>query len=68
MPRFKHTAVDRNRLKRHLRELVRIGMLPRIAPQDVVIRTRPETYRATFDQLAAEISTVVDRLPTRTSP
>lgn len=67
MPRFKHSAVDRNRLKRHLRELVRTGMLPRIGPQDVVIRTRPDTYHATFDQLAAEISTVVDRLPARPS-
>lgn len=63
VPRFKHTAVDRNRLKRHLRELTRTQMLPRLAPLDLVVRTKPETYMATLEQLSEELATVLERLP-----
>ena len=63
VPRFKHSAVDRNRLKRHLRELVRTQVLPKLAPQDLVVRTKPDSYGATVDQLSAELATVVSRLP-----
>ena len=63
VPRFKHTAVDRNRLKRHLRELIRTEMLPWLAPLDLVVRTRPETYTATLEQLSMELATVLGRLP-----
>ncbi len=65
VPRFKHTAVDRNRLKRRLREVIRMEILPRLAPLDLVVRTRPETYTATLDQLSAELAMVVLRLPNR---
>ena len=65
VPRFKQSAVDRNRLKRRLREVTRTRLLPRLAPQDLVVRTRPETYGATPDQLAAELTTVLERLPRR---
>ena len=65
VPRYKHSAVDRNRLKRRLREVARTRLLPRLAPQDLVVRTRPEAYGATLDQLLAELSTVLQRLPQR---
>ena len=65
VPRYKQSAVDRNRLKRRLREVARTQLLPRLAPQDLVVRTRPETYRATMDQLTAELSLVLNRLPRR---
>ncbi len=65
VPRYKHSAVDRNRLKRRLREVARTKLLPCLAPQDVVVRTRPETYEATLDQLVVELSRVLDRLPQR---
>jgi ribonuclease P protein component len=55
VPRFKHSAVARNRLKRRLRELTRIRLLPTDLPADVVLRIRPEAYDATFDILAADI-------------
>ena len=55
VPRHKHSAVDRNRLKRRLRELARLRLLPTLPPGQVVIRARPEAYTATFDQLAAQI-------------
>ena len=65
VPRYKHSAVDRNRLKRRLREVTRTRLLPRLAPQDLVVRTRPETYGATLDQLVTELVTVLERLPRR---
>jgi ribonuclease P protein component len=48
------TNVDRNRLKRRLRELARLSLLPTLNAVDVVIYTRPDAYRASFEQLAAD--------------
>ena len=55
VPRHKHTAVDRNRLKRRLRELARTRLLPMLPPGHVVIRASPEAYAASFDTLARQI-------------
>ena len=55
VPRFKQSTVARNRLKRQLRELARIRLLPTDLAVDVVLRIRPETYGATFDALATDI-------------
>ena len=56
VPRFKQSAVARNRLKRRLRELSRVHLLPADLSADVVLRIRPEAYGATFDELAADIA------------
>jgi ribonuclease P protein component len=55
VPKHGQTSVDRNRLKRRLRELARCAMLPVLPPVDVVIRSRREAYTASFDTLAAEV-------------
>ena len=55
VPKYKHSAVDRNRLKRRLRELARLRLLPSGVVADIVIRVRPEAYQASFDALAADI-------------
>jgi len=55
VPRHKHSAVDRNRLKRRLRELVRLRLLPGAPSHDVVIRARREAYDARFEQLARDV-------------
>jgi ribonuclease P protein component len=55
VPRFRHTAVARNRLKRRLRELSRTRLLQSEISADVVIRIRPEAYRASFAELTAEV-------------
>jgi ribonuclease P protein component len=49
------TAVARNRLRRRLREIARRRLLPSLLPIDLVIRTKPDAYRASFDELAAEL-------------
>jgi ribonuclease P protein component len=48
VPRYGHTIVQRNRLKRRLREFVRIDWLPvaqgEEPPQEVLVRARPAAY------------------------
>ncbi len=63
MPKAGQTAVRRNRLKRQLRELVRVRMLRTLAPVDVVIRAGRHTYDASFVVLTAEIDRVGAELP-----
>ena len=66
MPKHKHGSVERNLLKRRLRELVRTRLLPRLADQrpamDVVIRAFPEAYDARFDALTRQVERAGDRL------
>jgi len=62
IPRFKHTAVLRNLLKRRLRELARTELLPASLAVDLVIRIRPDAYDATFVQLTTDIKSVLERL------
>ena len=52
----------RNQLKRRLRELSRIRLLPVDVAADVVIRIRPDAYRATFAELALDIDRAVAQL------
>ncbi len=65
VPLHGRTAVARNRLKRRLRELVRLDLLPALedaSAVDVAIRARPEAYGVDFDALAADIRTAAGRL------
>jgi ribonuclease P protein component len=59
VPRYKHSAVERNRLKRRLREQLRLVVLPALAtltpPVDVVVRALPPAYRKAFDGLGREL-------------
>ena len=55
VPRHKHSAVDRNRLKRRLRELARTRLLPALPPCDVVIRARVEAYDDPFEALGRQV-------------
>ena len=62
VPRYKHSVVRRNRVKRWLRELVRLELLPALrllASHDVAIRSRPNAYDASLDDLAVDIAQVV---------
>ena len=62
VPKYKRSGVERNRLKRRLRELVRTRMLPTLPPADVVIRPWPNAYDATFEQLEREIAAATVKL------
>ena len=56
------TATDRNRVKRRLRELVRLYLLPMAESIDFVIRTRDEAYTASFEQLQVDLQEVMKRV------
>lgn len=62
VPRFGHTAVDRNRLKRRLRELVRTRLLSRFLAIDVVLWAQPPAYELSFGELSAALQGMVDRM------
>ena len=50
------SAVARNRLRRRLREIWRCHLRGAVPAWDVVVRARREAYRATFEQLRAELT------------
>jgi ribonuclease P protein component len=62
VPKHKRSSVERNRLKRRLRELARILLLPDLPPVDLVVRAFPESYDAPFAALEREVRRVRERL------
>ena len=68
VPKYKHSGVERNLVKRRLREIVRLHMLqqldvpPARAPLDVVVRIFPSAYGRDFDALRAELQQALSRL------
>ena len=58
VPKHGRNIVDRNRTKRRLRELVRLRLLPAIGRVDLLVRAKPEAYRSTFDELAAQVDVI----------
>lgn len=57
-----HSIVERNRLRRRLRELVRTTLIPVAAGNDIVVRSMPAAYETSFDQLRLEVEEVSNRL------
>lgn len=65
VPRHQHSAVDRNTLKRRIRELVRVCLLPAmrgLSPIDVAIRARREAYQATMESLRTDVLAIQSRV------
>jgi len=57
-----HTIVERNQLRRRLRELVRLKILPAMKANDIIVRVFPSAYDSSFNQLSNEIDEVVGML------
>jgi len=55
VPNYGHSAAERNRLKRQLREIVRTRVLGTLPAVDAVIRVRPSTFGISFSELAEEL-------------
>jgi ribonuclease P protein component len=53
--------VERNQLKRRLREIVRLKILKRIPSVDMIVRARPEAYSASFASLERELDSGRER-------
>lgn len=62
VPKYKHSSVERNRLKRRLREWVRLELLPALAGVtpvvDLMVRTSPSAYTKSFAELGRELQQV----------
>jgi ribonuclease P protein component len=69
VPKHKRSGVERNRVKRRLREIGRTLLLPRLreaaVPLDVLLRARPEAYGASYAELREELRAVVEELCSR---
>lgn len=59
-----HTIVERNLLRRRLRELVRLALIPSAGGIDVVVIALASAYEASFGQLHREVSEVAEKLST----
>jgi ribonuclease P protein component len=68
VPKYKHSGVERNRVKRRLREIVRLHMLqlldPAVAttPLDLVVRVFPSAYARDYETLRTELLHALRRL------
>ena len=60
VPKHGKSSVERNLLKRRLRELTRTVILPRLSVMDMVIHARPSAYRLSFAELS-ELAGRIDR-------
>jgi ribonuclease P protein component len=66
VPRYGRSAVARNTVKRRLRELARLELLPALllrAPLDVVVRAAPSAYAASYQLLRVALQKAVTQLP-----
>jgi ribonuclease P protein component len=58
VPKYKRNIVERNRVKRRLRELARIRLLPLLGNVDLLIRAKPSAYDSGLPELASEIDQI----------
>jgi ribonuclease P protein component len=65
--KYGHTVVKRNQLRRRLRELVRVLLIPKLSGLDLVIRALPSAYAADFKELAAEVERIQLKLTAESS-
>lgn len=64
VPKYRHTIVSRNRVRRRLRELARLRLLPNLGNVDLLLRAKPPAYATTFEQLASEVDAISEWVPT----
>ena len=67
MGKLGHSIVERNKLRRRLRELARVEIIPRISGADLVVRALPSAYNASFAELKAEMQTLGVQLTAKES-
>jgi ribonuclease P protein component len=58
VPKHRHKIIERNRVKRRLREIVRTELLPELGAIDLLIRAKPEAYSSSFEQLSGDLGVV----------
>ena len=63
VPRHGRTAVERNRLKRRLKEIIRLCWLPGASHDDLVVRARPDAYERSYAELRDRLTECLE-IPT----
>ena len=58
VPKYGRNIVDRNRVKRRLRELARTRLLPLVGNLDIIVRAKPGAYGTSFRQLADQVEEI----------
>jgi len=58
VPKHRRKIVERNKVKRRLREIVRTGLLQSLGSIDLLIRAKPEAYGSTFQELAEDVGLI----------
>jgi len=58
VPKHRQKVVDRNRVKRRLREIVRSRVLPELGSIDLLRRAKPEAYGSSFEQLSDDVKAI----------
>lgn len=58
VPKHKHSVIDRNRLRRRLRELIRLELLPSVTRGDALIRAKADAYDVPFAGLREEVDSI----------
>ncbi|MGA0919698.1 MAG: ribonuclease P protein component [Gemmatimonadaceae bacterium] len=75
VPKHRHGSVERNLVKRRLRDAVRRALWPVLrttdaqgAPNDLVLWATPASYTATFDALLGDVQRIARRLAPANDP
>lgn len=61
-PKFGHTSVERNRLRRRLKELMRATVFASPQARDYLVRARPAAYELDFEGLDAALKELLDEI------
>lgn len=60
-PKHGHTSVERNRLRRRLKEALRATVLTRSTPRDYLVRARPAAYDLDYRSLLVSLENLESR-------
>lgn len=62
-PKFGHSSVERNKLRRRLSDLMKRLLLSSPAARDYLVRTRPTAYERSFEELGQALGSLAGRIP-----
>jgi ribonuclease P protein component len=62
VPRYSYGAVERNRVKRRLREIVRLDVLRSLRGVDLIVRALPSAYVASYADLREQCRRACERI------
>lgn len=67
-PKFGRSSVERNKLRRRLRDLLRAVLLARPESFDYLVRAHPPAYERGYAELKIELASLAERIGVGESP